>query len=94
MGSEELERDVVNKRVKVMGGWYRTVPSLYNDFNDDKTCQGCAFDYAQDREDMHKHECCTSHKFRSFDGDCPEGIIFIECGKEALAKYLAERMSV
>ena len=92
MGSEEQQRDVVNKRVKVKGGWYRTVPAIYDGASntDDYSCKGCEFD----KDTEASRTACNTHKFRSFNGDCPEGIIFIKCGKQGIAEYMAERMSV
>ena len=89
--------EALNKRVKVKGGWYRIVPAIYDGASgtDDYSCKGCEFDHDStvDKDEEYKQDCCRNHKFRKLEGDCPEGIIFIKCGKEALAEYMAERIS-
>lgn len=78
----------MRKRIKFEGQWYKPVPWIKP-----KECDGCALQYDPQQ---YPKQCIND----LWDGE-PCGIggefeskIFIRCGKEALAEYIAKKLSL
>ena len=77
----------MRKRIKFKGVWYKPVPWVKPN-----NCDGCAMQYDANQNpkqcinDVWDDEPCnTDSEF--------EGKVFIRCGKEALAEYIAKRLA-
>lgn len=78
----------MRKRIKFEGQWYKPVPWLK-----EGDCDGCAMQWDSNKypkqciNDVWEGEPCgPTSEF--------EGKVFIRCGKEALAEYIAKKLSL
>lgn len=73
----------MRKRVKFEGAWYKPVPWLKHE-----SCDGCSLYHPNKQclNEVSEGEPCLNGEFK--------GKVFIRCGKEGLAEYIAKKLSL